>query len=189
MGFLFATGLGGVNASQGKALLHYTFAALGGDTRAQMALGYRHWAGITTPASCERALDFYRKVANRVAEEVSLSGGPVVQRVRLLDEHENPGYSSGILDQDLIEYYQLLAEKGDIQAQVGLGQLHYQGGRGVPLDHQRALHYFQHAADAGNPVAMAFLGKVCILFFFLIFLIILLSLNCLLLFSDLFGRQ
>ncbi|XP_043471478.1 protein sel-1 homolog 1 [Leptopilina heterotoma] len=160
MGFLFATGLGGVNASQPRALLHYTIAALGGDTRAQMALGYRHWAGITTPASCERALDFYRKVANKVAEEVSLSGGPVVQRVRLLDEYENPGYSSGILDQDLIEYYQLLAEKGDIQAQVGLGQLHYQGGRGVPLDHQRALHYFQHAADAGNPVAMAFLGKI-----------------------------
>ncbi|CAL7941971.1 unnamed protein product [Xylocopa violacea] len=160
MGFLYATGLGGVNASQAKALLHYTAAALGGDTRAQMALGYRYWAGITTPASCERALDFYRKVANKVAEEVSLSGGPVVQRVRLLDEQENPAYSSGIFDQDLIEYYQLLAKKGDIQAQVGLGQLHYQGGRGVPLDHERALQYFQHAADAGNPLAMAFLGKI-----------------------------
>lgn len=160
MGFLYATGIGGVNASQGKALLHYTVAALGGDTRAQMVMGYRHWAGVTTPASCERALDFYRKVAKKVAEEVSLSGGPVVQRVRLLDEHENPGYSSGIFDQDLIEYYQLLAKKGDTQAQVGLGQLHYQGGRGVPLDHERAVQYFQHAADAGNPVAMAFLGKV-----------------------------
>ncbi|XP_012242125.1 HMG-coA reductase degradation 3 [Bombus vancouverensis nearcticus] len=160
MGFLYATGLGGVQASQAKALLHYTVAALGGDTRAQMALGYRHWAGITTPASCERALDFYRKVANKVAEEVSLSGGPVVQRIRLLDEQENPAYSSGIFDQDLIEYYQLLAKKGDIQAQVGLGQLHYQGGRGVPLDHERALQYFQHAADAGNPLAMAFLGKI-----------------------------
>lgn len=160
MGFLYATGLGGVNASQAKALLHYTVAALGGDTRAQMALGYRYWAGITTPASCEKALDFYRKVANKVAEEVSLSGGPVVQRVRLLDEQENPAYSSGIFDQDLIEYYQLLAKKGDIQAQVGLGQLHYQGGRGVPLDHERALQYFQHAADAGNPLAMAFLGKI-----------------------------
>lgn len=160
MGFLFATGIGGVNASQGKALLHYTIAALGGDVRAQMVMGYRHWAGVTTPASCERALDFYRKVAKKVAEEVSLSGGPVVQRVRLLDEHENPGYTSGIFDQDLIEYYQLLAKKGDTQAQVGLGQLHYQGGRGVPLDHERAVQYFQHAADAGNPVAMAFLGKV-----------------------------
>ncbi|XP_060829737.1 protein sel-1 homolog 1 [Bombus pascuorum] len=160
MGFLYATGLGGVQASQAKALLHYTVAALGGDNRAQMALGYRHWAGITTPASCERALDFYRKVANKVAEEVSFSGGPVVQRIRLLDEQENPAYSSGIFDQDLIEYYQLLAKKGDIQAQVGLGQLHYQGGRGVPLDHERALQYFQHAADAGNPLAMAFLGKI-----------------------------
>lgn len=135
-------------------------AALGGDTRAQMTLGYRHWAGVTTSASCEKALDFYRKVANKVAEEVSLTGGPVIQRVRLLDEYENPGYTSGILDQDLIEYYQLLAEKGDIQAQVGLGQLHYQGGRGVALDHQKALHYFQLAADAGNSLAMAFLGKV-----------------------------
>ncbi|XP_076160693.1 HMG-coA reductase degradation 3 isoform X2 [Ptiloglossa arizonensis] len=160
MGFLYATGLGGVNASQARALLHYTVAALGGDTRAQMALGFRHWAGVTTPASCERALDFYRKVANKVAEEVSFSGGPVVHRVRLLDEQENPGYSSGIFDQDLIEYYQLLAKKGDTQAQVGLGQLHYQGGRGVPLDRVRAMHYFQHAADAGNHVAMAFLGKI-----------------------------
>ncbi|XP_014478106.1 PREDICTED: protein sel-1 homolog 1 isoform X2 [Dinoponera quadriceps] len=160
MGFLYATGIGGVNASQGRALLHYTVAALGGDTRAQMVMGYRHWAGLTTSPSCERALDYYRKVAKKVAEEVSLSGGPVVQRVRLLDEHENPGYTSGIFDQDLIEYYQLLAKKGDTQAQVGLGQLHYQGGRGVPLDHEKAVQYFQHAADAGNPVAMAFLGKI-----------------------------
>lgn len=105
MGFLYATGLGGVNASQGKALLHYTVAALGGDTRAQMAMGYRHWAGVTTPASCEKALDFYRQVANKVAEEVSLSGGPVVQRIRLLDEHENPGYSSGIIKHILFFYY------------------------------------------------------------------------------------
>lgn len=44
--------------------------------------------------------------------------------------------------------------------QVGLGQLHYQGGRGVELDSQKALHYFLNAADAGNPVAVAFLGKV-----------------------------
>merc|ERR1719431_1684847 len=51
-------------------------------------------------------------------------------------------------------------EKGDVQAQVGLGQLHYQGGRGVNMDHQNALNYFQQAADAGNAVAMAFLGKM-----------------------------
>lgn len=52
-----------------------------------------------------------------VSQGVSFSGGSAVQRVRLLDELEN-GYTSGILDNELIEYYQLLAEKGDVQAQV-----------------------------------------------------------------------
>ena len=46
------------------------------------------------------------------------------------------GGSGGILDDDLIQYYQFLADKGDMQAQVGLGQLHYQGGRGVEQDHE-----------------------------------------------------
>lgn len=44
--------------------------------------------------------------------------------------------------------------------QVGLGQLHYQGGRGVDLDYQKALYYFTQAANAGNAIAMAYLGKV-----------------------------
>ncbi|KAK7865236.1 hypothetical protein R5R35_012363 [Gryllus longicercus] len=159
LGFLYATGIS-VPVNQARALVYYTFGALGGNTWAQMALGYRYWTGVTVSMSCERALDYYRKVANKVAEEVSLSGGQAVQRVRLLDEFENPGYSSGYFDNDLLEYYQLLAEKGDVQAQVGLGQLHYQGGRGVQQDHQKALHYFLQAADAGNAVAMAFLGKI-----------------------------
>lgn len=54
-----------VNASQAKALVHYTFGALDGSTWARMALGYRYWSGVTVAASCEKALDFYRKVANK----------------------------------------------------------------------------------------------------------------------------
>lgn len=159
LGFMYATGIG-FNVSQAKAILHYTMAALGDNTWAQMALGYRYWSGITVPNSCERALEFYRKVAAKVASRVTFSGGPALHRIRLLDEVENSGLSSGILDNDLIEYYQLLADKGDVQAQVGLGQLHYQGGRGIPLDYQKALQYFTQAANAGNAVAMAFLGKI-----------------------------
>ena len=55
-----------------------------------------------------------------VAEDASLNGGPVIQRIRLLDETENPGSTSGLLDDDLIQYYQFLADKGDVQAQVRL---------------------------------------------------------------------
>lgn len=53
-----------------------------------------------------------------VASDVSLTGGSAVQKIRLLDEVENPGSTSGMLEEDLIQYYQFLAEKGDVQAQV-----------------------------------------------------------------------
>ena len=72
---------------------------------------------------------------------MSLTGGAAVQRIRLLDELENPGAQSGLLDDDLIQYYQFLADKGDVQAQVGLGQLYYQGGRGVDINHDVSLKW------------------------------------------------
>ncbi|XP_077409063.1 protein sel-1 homolog 1 [Vanacampus margaritifer] len=159
LGFLYAAGLG-VNSSQAKALVYYTFGALGGNLIAHMILGYRYWGGVGVPQSCESALTHYKVVANQVASDVSLTGGSAVQKIRLLDELENPGSTSGMLEEDLIQYYQFLAEKGDVQAQVGLGQLHLHGGRGVEQNHQRAYDYFNQAANAGNTHAMAFLGKM-----------------------------
>lgn len=46
VGIFHATGLGGVEEDQGKALLYYTFSALQGYRPAEIAMGYRHWAGI-----------------------------------------------------------------------------------------------------------------------------------------------
>lgn len=123
-------------------------------------MGYRYWSGVSVMQSCETALAYYRAAAKKVEEQVSFSGGSVIQRIRLIDEVENPGSFTGVLDDDLIQYYQFLADKGDVQAQVGLGQLHYQGGRGVEQDHARAMNYFLQAAEAGNANAMAFLGKM-----------------------------
>ena len=64
------------------------------------------------------------------------SGGPVVQRIRLIDEVEgSQSLSSTTLDEDLIQYYQFLADKGDTSAQVFvcvksilLGTYMYMGG-------------------------------------------------------------
>ena len=53
-----------------------------------------------------------------VADGLLPTGGSVVSRVRLLDEAENQGYTTSILDSDLVEYYQMLAENGDVNAQV-----------------------------------------------------------------------
>lgn len=65
LGFMYAAGIG-FNVSQAKALVHYTMAALGDNSFGQMVLGYRYWAGVSVPNSCEKALDFYRKVATKV---------------------------------------------------------------------------------------------------------------------------
>lgn len=167
LGFLNSIGVG-YNVSQGKALLHFTMAAIAeesspkGDILAKMIMAYRYYTGISVKSNCETALKYYRQVANFVVKEVTFSGGPAIHRIRLLDEIENSNsvLGTGILDNDLIEFYQLLAHKGDMQAQVGLGQLHYQGGRGIFLDHQKALQYFQLAANGGNAIAMAYLGKI-----------------------------
>ncbi|KAI4466536.1 sel-1-like protein [Holotrichia oblita] len=151
LGFMYASGIA-MNVSQAKALVHYTFAAIGGNTWAQMALGYRYFSGVTVTSSCEKALDFYRLVADKVSQGVSFSGGSAIQRIRLLDELEN-GYSTGILDNDLIEYYQLLAEKGDIQAQIYLD-----GSDEITQSNETALKYFKKASDLNNPVGLSGLG-------------------------------
>ncbi|KHN82309.1 Protein sel-1 -like protein 1 [Toxocara canis] len=165
LAFLHGTGVGVPESSQAKALIYYTFSALAGNPLAQMALGYRYWSGISVPLNCERALTWYKKVATRVAEQVRMSGGTAMQRIRLPDEQENTGTSSAstsnsLLDPNLLNYYKYLADKGDLQAQVGLGQLYMTGGRGVEQNMELASQYFSTAAEAGSTNAYAYLGKM-----------------------------
>ncbi|PVD25676.1 hypothetical protein C0Q70_13335 [Pomacea canaliculata] len=159
LAYMYSSGIH-FNSSQAKALVYLTFGALGGDPLAQMALGYRYYAGVGVEMKCESALTYYRKVSKTVADGVSVSGGVAVQRIRLQDEAESQGTNSPLLDEDLLQYYHFLADKGDTQAQIVLGQLYYQGGRGVAVNHEQALHYFMTAAESGNPNAYAYLGKM-----------------------------
>uniref|UniRef100_A0A9J2PI58 Uncharacterized protein n=1 Tax=Ascaris lumbricoides TaxID=6252 RepID=A0A9J2PI58_ASCLU len=165
LAFLHGIGVGVPESSQAKALIYYTFSALAGNPLAQMALGYRYWSGISVPLNCERSLTWYKKVATRVAEQVRMSGGTAMQRIRLPDEQENMGTpssspSNSLLDPNLLNYYKYLADKGDLQAQVGLGQLYMTGGRGVEQNMELASQYFSTAAEAGSTNAYAYLGKM-----------------------------
>ncbi|BEI90946.1 uncharacterized protein CcaverHIS019_0310160 [Cutaneotrichosporon cavernicola] len=65
VGFFHATGVGGVKRDQGLATLYYTFAALQGHKPAQMAMGYRYWAGIGVKEDCVIALDFYERAGEK----------------------------------------------------------------------------------------------------------------------------
>ncbi|VDP91766.1 unnamed protein product [Echinostoma caproni] len=161
LGFMHANGLF-VNASVPHALVYLTFSALGGDELAEMTMGYRHWTGLGVQESCESALTYYYRVAKKVAKEVSDRAqaggptvlGPMVRRVRLLDEADSHGGLFGLFGGGF------MADKKNDSAQVGLGQLYYHGRHGVERDYQKAFYYFTLAAENGNALAKAYLGEV-----------------------------
>lgn len=54
-----------------------------------------------------------------MADAVTFSSGPAIQRIRLHEEAENQNSGqSALMDDDLLQYYHFLADKGDVQAQV-----------------------------------------------------------------------
>ncbi|XP_067845672.1 protein sel-1 homolog 1-like [Heptranchias perlo] len=159
LGFMHATGVG-VDFNQPKALVYYTFAALGGNFVAHMILGYRYLNGINLPQHCEAALVHYRTAAKYVADNVALNGEILTEKVRLTERAENLSSNGEIMDLDLYQYYQFIAEKGDLQSQVGLGQLHLTGGKGIEQDYEKAFYYLSKAAHGGSTNALGFLGKM-----------------------------
>ncbi|BGP12880.1 hypothetical protein JCM10213_005166 [Rhodosporidiobolus nylandii] len=154
LGFLYGSNFGGASGGlegvgqQGSALLHYTFAALGGNIPASMAAGYRHWAGIGTKQSCKEALQYYKTAAD--ASMRTFNAGPPGGRhlpppkIRLSDLQGGPygpgassarpqlttGGSTSQTQQewdDLIEFHLFHAERGDAAYMFRLGRLYYQG--------------------------------------------------------------
>nr|XP_035921674.1 protein sel-1 homolog 2 isoform X8 [Halichoerus grypus] len=159
LGFLSSYGIG-MEYNQAKALIYYTFGSAGGSMMSQMILGYRYLSGINVLQNCEVALNHYKKVADYIADKLEKSEGIPVEKVRLTERPENLSSNSEILDWDIYQYYKFLAERGDVQIQVSLGQLHLIGRKGLDQDYYKALYYFLKAAKAGSANAMAFIGKM-----------------------------
>ncbi|XP_068380056.1 protein sel-1 homolog 2 isoform X5 [Eschrichtius robustus] len=159
LGFLSSCGIG-MEYNQAKALIYYTFGSAGGSMISQMILGYRYLSGISVLQNCEVALSHYKKVADYIADKLEKSEGVPVEKVRLTERPENLSSNSEILDWDIYQYYKFLAERGDVQIQVSLGQLHLIGRKGLDQDYYKALYYFLKAAKAGSANAMAFIGKM-----------------------------
>ncbi|GAA5922215.1 ubiquitin ligase complex subunit HRD3 [Sporobolomyces koalae] len=162
LGFLYGTNYGRAvperpegRGHQGSALLHYTFAALSGHVPASMTVGYRHWAGIGTKQSCQDALPWYKSAAEAAVR--TFNSGPPGGRhlspakLRLSDLSGGvygPGASSkpptlstgGSTSQtkqewnDLIEFHQFHADRGDPAYMYRLAKLYY-GGFGVGDQH------------------------------------------------------
>ncbi|GAA5849904.1 hypothetical protein JCM8547_000949 [Rhodosporidiobolus lusitaniae] len=155
LGFLYGSNFGGAfgglegQGQQGSALLHYTFAALGGNIPASMTVGYRHWAGIGTKQSCKEALPYYKAAADAAMR--SFNSGPPGGRHLSPPKHRlsdlsggayGPGASSSTRGtlitggsaaqsqqawDNLVEYHLLYSERGDLEWMFRLGRLYYQG--------------------------------------------------------------
>jgi hypothetical protein len=52
------------------------------------------------------------------AKKITSASGQIVQRIRLHDEEERPVLNTILNDNNLLQYYRLLADRGDVQAQV-----------------------------------------------------------------------
>ena len=169
VGFLHATGLGGVEMNQAKALMYHRFAAAGGDIRSQMVTGYRHHTGVGTPRNCDEAAYWYKLVAEK-AVTYSRSGPPggmLLPKDSYKIADEDGGVygegasviSSGVYASragpnsdahadfdDVLEYLDLMSRKGDLKATFSLGRLHYEGSRTMRRNLKTARAYFMTVA-------------------------------------------
>ncbi|OAQ66867.1 ubiquitin-protein ligase Sel1/Ubx2 [Pochonia chlamydosporia 170] len=166
LGLFHSTGIGNVvPRDQAKALLYYTFAAIRGDARAEMATAFRHHIGIGASKSCEVAVKYYKRVADK-AIQWHRSGPPggvtwIYQGWRIADDDGGvygegaSAASSGMNARkisvhsdanaaisDVIEYLDLMSQKGDIKASLNLGRIFYDGQRGLEHDFDLAKKYF-----------------------------------------------
>lgn len=166
VGLMYSTGVGGaVPQDQAKALLYYTFAAVRGHTRAEMTLGSRHNTGVGTPKSCETACKYYKRVADKVMEWYR-SGPPggmswTREQYRIADDlggvygegasvsssginamHHHPNSDAYASIEDIIEYLDLMSNKGDFKSSFNLGRIYYEGQRGLERNLGQAAKYF-----------------------------------------------
>jgi TPR repeat protein len=72
---LHAHGLWGAPQSEGRAVVHLYFGALGGSRAAQLALGMRHSMGRSVPQSCAAAVLYLQESAAAAAAAVTASHG------------------------------------------------------------------------------------------------------------------
>lgn len=166
IGLMYSTGVGdAVERDQARALLYYTFAADQGHTRAQMTVAHRHHTGIGTPKNCHAAVKYYKPVADKAIAWFQ-SGPPggmswIPQAYKISDElgglygegasfssagqnamkaHPNSDAYASI--EDIIEYLDLMAQKGDFKAAFNLGRIYYDGQRVLPRNLDLARYYF-----------------------------------------------
>jgi SEL1 protein len=170
IGFMYATGIGGaVQQDQARAMLYYTLGAEGGDVRSEMAIAYRHSSSISTPRNCDEAVYYYKNAADKAIAYMR-SGPPgghsmLKESYRIADEEggvygegasvssSGPNAKQGSVHSDaysslddVVEYMDMQARKGDPRASFNLAKLNYDGARSSKRDLPAAKRRFLELA-------------------------------------------
>lgn len=168
LGFIHATGIGdAVERDQAKALLYHTFAAEQGNTRSEMTAAFRHHAGIGTPRDCNMAVDYYKRVADKVMDfwQAGPPGGTNLPRdaYKWADEHgglygegasassagHNAGRDTNVYNVgDIMEFLDMRERQGDYTAVFSSGKHYYEGLDAGKRYYKKAQRQFMKIARA-----------------------------------------
>jgi len=168
VGLMFLTGFGASKDGQvdvPRGLLNFFFAAQdegNQSTPAHLVLGYRHMYGIGVPKSCQAAVLYYSKPAEKVMLSIQSGSGVQarqIERVRL-GANEEDTHAALVQEAEVIGYYRHWAEAGSVDAQAALGQLYQSGASSLPRDYVKAAYYFKLASEAGDVESKAHLGHM-----------------------------
>jgi len=137
-----------------------------GDPLATLYVGYREYVRYRHDANsvtCRDVAEYYIRTADVTMDEIEGTGDDVkLSPVFLEDMFTNTELEYALKEEtDAVEYYRSLAETGDPDASLVLGDLLLYGDvPGVPPDPAEAQIHLQRAADAGIADARTQIGMM-----------------------------
>ena len=168
LGLMYATGVGGLERDQAKALLYHSFAAEQDNIQSEMTLAFRFHAGIGCPRDCDKAVGYYKRVADK-AMDYWLSGPPggnsYVRNAYRWVEVDGGIYGEGASVSSsgpnaprdgvaathidyVLDYLDTKERQGDYNAIFMLGKHYYEAPRGYKKNFRKAQRQFMKVARA-----------------------------------------
>ena len=138
----------GVPVDVTKAFHLMKEAAAEGHPEALGGLGYFYAAGIVVPKDEIQAAAWFRKGAEKGAAKAQLNLGKIIAEGRGVPKDEDEGR----------KWIERAAAQQLPEAVYAVGQMHFFGQYGVPVDHRAAFPHFRKAAEEGNAGAQNIVG-------------------------------
>ena len=168
LGLMYATGIAGLERDQAKAMLYHTFAAEQNNVQSEMTLAFRYHAGIGCPRDCDKAVGYYKRVADKAMDYwlsgppggtsfvrnayrwVEVDGGIYGEGASVSSSGPNAprdGVTSAQID-DILDYLDTKERQGDYNAILALGKHYYDAPRGYRKNFRKAQRQFMKVARA-----------------------------------------